>query len=106
MITQEPNNITSFIQLQRLCDGLYHPHFKRAQLFTSIVYLTYSLQFLYICFQVIIAKQPLFEQGGLIFLTYAFSDMLITTIMVINSLNHGAEANLTHLRSKNILSKI
>lgn len=50
MITQEPNNITSFIQLQRLCDGLYNPHFKRAQLFTSIVYTLYSLQFLYICF--------------------------------------------------------
>ena len=64
------------------------------------------MQFIWVCFQVVVAKNPISDQGSPIFLVNTFSMFFVLTIMMLFSLKHGADANYTHIQTKKILTQV
>jgi len=54
----------------------------RALIYTAVAILIYSLQFLYLCLQVIIRMLKLADQGSPLFLIFAFGDFILFIIFL------------------------
>lgn len=68
-------------------------HFTRGLLFTTLIVMTYSIQFLYISFHVIVMQMPILEIGGPVFVMYGIYNFVVVIFNFLSCLLYAAEVN-------------
>ena len=79
---------------------------KRSNLFVQSIYTFCSIPFLYICVEVIIRKQILFDIASPTFVAYAFFDFFILTWFFVVIVYYGMLANNVDFKIKDIFMNI
>ena len=69
--------------------------YERACIFVQATLTITSIQFLYICVEIIIRKRYINEVASLMFLGYAFYDFFIIAFYFMILVNYGIETNDT-----------
>ena len=80
--------------------------YQRASKFGTATLVVVSFQFLYICLEIIVRKQKISEVGSILFISYALFDFFIIFGYNLVMMYHGAEANLSLLKVKQIFNKL
>ena len=94
------------MNLQNLFHGLYRPHYNRALVFSGFSIVIYSLQFLYICFQIILLKKGFNREMSDGFVAYAIFDFLVCVLYFQPVLINGAQTNKANLEIKQQIAQL
>ena len=82
------------VRLLRVVKGIDIKLRNRGNIYVTISFTVYSLQFLYICFQVM-AKQEGLKDQGLIFCFYSFFNIVVMMTVLIQIIYYGHLTNQT-----------
>ena len=100
------NNLNMILDVYALLIHYNQEPYNRAIIFVSITTIIYSVQFLFICAQILLFKNPLENIGSNVFIAYSIYNFIVTLIMVLIMIYYGAEANMIDYSLKEFLSKM
>lgn len=80
--------------------------FQRGLYFTSLIVIVYSVQFLYICFHVIIMQKPLLETGSPIFIAYSIYNFAMVVFSFLGAMVYAAQVNDSYNKMLSLLQKL
>lgn len=101
-----PKNLNQIVNLSNVLLHFNNESFERSTIFVQAIITVASLQFLYICLEIIVRKQLLTDVASMLFIGYATFDFFVIMGYFFIILNYGSQANATDFEIKELMVEL